>query len=67
MSMQSWNDDKPHRCPACHAIAIDKERPSPLKIYTCCQCDVRFARWPKLRWVLRDVGIVYTVHRSAEL
>lgn len=58
-----WNVSKPHRCPECHAIAVDMERPSRWRVYTCCQCNTRFARWPRLARVLRDAGIRCSYHQ----
>jgi len=58
-----WNFDKPHRCPDCHAIAIDLERPKPWRIYTCCRCGTRFTRWPHLAWLLPSAGIRCSEHR----
>lgn len=47
-----WNDDKPHRCPWCHAVAVDLERPRPWRVYQCYRCGARFARYPWLgRWL----------------
>lgn len=57
MKTQRWNDDKKHRCPACHAIAVP-EGPGSFSTYTCCRCGVGFARWPWLAWVLRRRGVV---------
>lgn len=51
-----WNHDKPHRCPACHAIAISGERPTWWRVYTCCRCHVQFTRWPRLAPLLPQVG-----------
>lgn len=59
-----WNPDKPHRCPSCHAVAVDQERPRPTRVYTCCRCGVRFTRWPRLARVLRDVGVACSEHRG---
>lgn len=44
----TWNRDKPHRCPECHAIAVATERPKGGRIYRCCTCGQRFAKWPGL-------------------
>ena len=57
-----WNTDKPHRCPDCHAVAVDMERPSKWRVYTCCRCATRFTRWPSLALVLRHVGIRCSEH-----
>jgi hypothetical protein len=57
-----WNFDKPHRCPECHAIAVDLERPKSWRIYTCCRCTTRFTRWPRLAWLLPDAGAMCSHH-----
>lgn len=62
-----WNTDKRHRCPRCHAIAIDLERPRSLKVYTCCSCDGRFTRWPWLALILPKVGVVCSYCRVKEV
>lgn len=62
--MLTYNDDKPHRCPACHAVTIDTgeaRRKLTLASVTCCRCGVRFTRWPRL--VLWHRGVVCSVHR----
>jgi len=62
-----WNFDKPHRCPACHAAAVDMDpHPTSWWIYTCCRCGVRFTRWPRLAWLLPNAGIRCTEHRTEE-
>lgn len=43
-----WNVDKPHRCPACHAVVVHERRPSRWRLYQCCRCGCRFARHPWL-------------------
>ncbi|WP_330173032.1 hypothetical protein OG875_05135 [Streptomyces sp. NBC_01498] len=58
-----WNHDKPHRCPNCHAVAVSLERPKWWRIYTCCRCDARFTRWPRLAPVLNDAGVMCREHR----
>lgn len=60
-----WNDDKPHRCPRCHAVAIDTGRLRPWLVYSCCRCSARFARWPWLARVLPFAGIRCSEHRKA--
>lgn len=62
MPVTSWNHDKPHRCPGCHAVAVSAERPRRTRIYTCCQCGTRFARWPRLWRFLADAGVRCTDH-----
>ena len=62
-----WNRDKPHRCPECHAVAIGMERPSRRKVYTCCQCGVRFARWPRLAAVLGEAGVRCSGHMLTQM
>jgi ribosomal protein L37AE/L43A len=59
-----WNIDKNHRCPECHAVAVDMGRPRSSRVYTCCRCGVRFTRWPRLAWLMRDVGVQCSVHRD---
>lgn len=58
-----WNEDKKHRCPYCHAVAMSF-RPSSWAIYQCCRCDVRFARWPWLAPVLPFRGVVCDEHKE---
>lgn len=65
LGVRCWNADKPHRCPGCHAVAVDLERPSSLRVYTCCRCGSRFARWPRLARLLPDVGIRCSEHAPA--
>lgn len=61
-----WNFDKPHRCPACHAIAVDMDHPpKSWRIYTCCRCATRFTRWPRLGRLLPNAGIRCSEHRPA--
>ncbi|MFJ3283332.1 hypothetical protein [Streptomyces halstedii] len=57
-----WNTDKPHRCPDCHTVAIDMEKPKSYRVYTCCRCGTRFTRWPILAFMLPRVGIRCTEH-----
>lgn len=57
-----WNDDKPHRCPSCHAVAIDMERPRPWRIYVCCTCGTWFSRWPRLGLLLPIAGVRCSTH-----
>jgi hypothetical protein len=52
-----WNDDKKHRCPACHAVTVDLERPRSWRVYTCCRCGTRFTRWPRLARLLPEAGV----------
>ncbi|MFS4103782.1 hypothetical protein [Streptomyces sp. PD-S100-1] len=59
-----WNFDKPHRCPACHAIAVSIGRPKSWRVYQCCQCRTRFTRWPRLARLLPNAGIACNVHRE---
>lgn len=49
--------DKPHRCPTCWAVAVEGEPVRWWRVYRCCRCNSRFARWPWLAPVLPDVGI----------
>jgi hypothetical protein len=46
-----WDDDKPHRCPYCNT-APDVGPPTSLAVYECCRCSTRYARWPRLAWLL---------------
>jgi len=62
-----WNGDKPHRCPNCHAVAVDMELPKSWRIYTCCTCGARFARWPWLTPALHEAGIRCRYHRTPYL
>lgn len=59
-----WNTDKKHRCPSCHAVTVDDQRPSWRETYDCCRCGTRFARWPVLSPLLPDRGVVCTEHRT---
>ncbi|MFB8122058.1 hypothetical protein ACFVG1_12795 [Streptomyces bacillaris] len=59
-----WNVGKPHRCPECHAVAIDMEAPKSWRIYTCCRCATRFTRWPTLAFVLPHTGVRCTEHHT---
>lgn len=47
-----WNVDKRHRCPKCHAIVVHYATVSSWRAYVCCRCVTRFARWPRLAWLL---------------
>lgn len=62
--VERWNTDKPHRCPRCYAVAIDLERPRWWRIYTCCRCRTRFGRFPRLAWLLREVGVRCSEHQG---
>lgn len=62
--IEFWNDDKPHRCPECHAIVVSGHEPTLLEtalaLYECCRCGTRYARWPRLARRLRvceDIAI----------
>ena len=57
-----WNEDKKHRCPRCHAVAVDTERPRSWRVYTCCRCAARFTRWPVLARFLRQAGTCCSAH-----
>ncbi|MEU9615916.1 hypothetical protein AB0D56_30805 [Streptomyces sp. NPDC048209] len=59
-----WNVDKPHRCPDCHAVAVDMEKPKKWRVYTCCRCGTQFTRWPHLVFVLPNAGIRCSEHRA---
>lgn len=60
-----WNADKPHRCPDCHAVAIGSGTPRWWRVYTCCRCGSRFARWPHLARLLSDAGAACGEHACA--
>jgi hypothetical protein len=66
LEVARWNADKRHRCPRCHAVAVDLEQPRWWRVYTCCCCGSRFTRWPSLAWLLPDAGIRCAEH-AAEL
>lgn len=51
------NEDKPHRCPRCHAIT-DTEGKARTGIVTCCTCGVRFTEHPERAAALPEHGIV---------
>jgi hypothetical protein len=65
LTIERWDDDKPHRCPKCHAVAVDMERPGRWKIYACCRCGCLFSRHPCLAQAgaLRLAGIMCSQHR----
>lgn len=65
MTVQRWNEDKKHRCPRCHAVAVDLEQPSRWKVYTCCRCSTRFSCFPRLGLLLPDVGVRCSEHAPA--
>lgn len=52
-----YNDDKPHRCPECHAVT-DPEQLCKRAVVVCCQCDSRFTRWPRIQRFLPNLGVV---------
>lgn len=56
------NADKPHHCPRCHVIALPWPRSS-WRVYSCCSCGTRFARWPLLARLLPLAGIRCTDHK----
>jgi hypothetical protein len=60
-----WNSDKRHRCPRCHAVAVDMGRPRSWLVYECCRCAARFTRWPRLAGLLPFAGIRCSEHREA--
>ena len=64
LPVTAWNEDKPHRCPRCHAVAIDMERPRPWRVYECCRCAARFTRWPRLAPVLPSAGVMCPGHEA---
>lgn len=57
--VHTWNADKPHRCPECHAVAVP-DGPSTWQVYTCCRCGELFTRWPLLAPLLPKAGVVCT-------
>ena len=57
-----WNDDKPHRCPWCHAVAVDLERPRRWRVYECCRCHARFTRFPWAARLLPFAGVRCSEH-----
>lgn len=59
-----WNRDKPHRCPACHAITLPTA-PSPWRVYTCCTCAAWFSGFPRLARILPKVGVTCVDHRHS--
>lgn len=46
--IQRGNEDKPHRCPACHAVAVWGEPVSFWQVYGCPRCLTCFMRNPWL-------------------
>lgn len=66
-----WNFDKPHRCPECHTV-VDAGRPTArAAVYECCACGTRFARWPRLAWLLpvrrcKDIAAGRCPHQAGE-
>lgn len=58
-----WNEDKPHRCPQCHVVAIDMEKPSKWRVYECCSCGTWFAG-TKVAKLLPFKGVRCSVHRE---
>lgn len=56
-----YNDDKPHRCPRCHAVA-DADQRCKREVVTCCTCGARFTRWPRFQRFLKEAGVVCTDH-----
>lgn len=60
--VQEWNHDKPHRCPECHAVAIDTEDARRLAVYECCRCQTLFSRFPSLGRLLPKRGVRCSEH-----
>ncbi|MFJ8158527.1 hypothetical protein [Streptomyces sp. NPDC094468] len=54
-SVVGRHENKPYQCPQCHTDTI--EDLSRWKVYTCCNCSTRFARFPRLERFLRHVGV----------
>ncbi|MER0476765.1 hypothetical protein ABR737_00030 [Streptomyces sp. Edi2] len=51
----NWQTGATYACPRCnHDSAAD---PTSWKVFTCCNCGTRFARFPRLQRFLRHVGI----------
>lgn len=65
--VHKWNSDKPHRCPQCHAVAVDMPLPChSLWVYTCCGCGILFTRWPFLAKILPSAGVRCSYHRTPD-
>ena len=60
MNVVLWNYDKTHRCPSCHTVAIDMEKPRRGVIYTCCKCGTKFSSAPKTAKI--EAGIMCSEH-----
>ena len=58
-----WNEDKPHRCPGCHAVAMPSSAEQPRRgvVYTCCRCGARFSSSPSRRGMPQR-GVVCDQH-----
>ncbi|PRX91930.1 hypothetical protein [Allonocardiopsis opalescens] len=65
--VERWDLDKPHRCPRCWACAVvGRPRFRSLRVYTCCRCGTRFARWPRLARVLIWSPLLCGEHTEVE-
>jgi hypothetical protein len=62
MKVLKWNEDKKHRCPECHAVTIDTQKPSKWKVYQCCRCGTVFCARPRLADLLPFAGVVCSEH-----
>jgi hypothetical protein len=62
LGVQRWNEDKRHRCPLCHAVAVDMGPARSWRVYECCRCAARFTRWPWLARLLPFAGVRCSEH-----
>ena len=60
-----YNQDKPHRCPECHAVT-DKDHHAKRGVVECCRCGAWFTWQPRHR-VLPFLGVVCDEHRDGYL
>lgn len=60
-----WNYDKPHRCPACHTVAVDGRHVHRVLAVRCCRCGTYFSKRPGLARWLPSPGVVCSHHRSS--
>lgn len=54
-----YNDDKPHRCPACHVVT-DTEHRCKRGIVKCCMCNSLFTKHWRFWRLLPYIGYVCT-------
>lgn len=61
--VQKINENKPHRCPSCHAVAfwlnVPSSRFTSTHLIICYRCDTQFTRWPFMARLWRILGRVY--------